>query len=505
VEERLNMFTWPLDALLIFMVGTPAVGWLIHKKGYKKILGIYASASLLVTVYFLYGLYKEVAEKSIILIVGQLPFNPPFGACLEIDMLSVFMAFLYIIIGLFATTYSIKFMERDSGLTEYYTLILGMVAGMIGIVFAGDFFTLFVFWELMCLTSYALVAFRKQKWGPIEAGFKYLVMSAAGSVTILLAMSFLYGMTGTLNFAALADGLTAATSEGWLYITLGLVIVGFGVKAAIVPFHTWLPDAHSAAPSPISAMLSGVMVQTAVCALIRILLLVFNSAQPAWQMTLAVFAVFTMFGGNLMALLQNDLKRLLAFSTIAHLGYIIFGFTTASQDGLTASLFHTVNHAIMKTLLFLCAGAFIRQTRTRDLRKLSGIGKTMPATVVFFSIGTIAIAAFPPLNGFWSEMMIISAGVRAEMIIFSTLTLANMALSVVYYFRLIRIIVLEEPTKVAKEATRAPISMLIPLLILAFLCVLIGVYPGPFIGVSSKAAEAMLNIEAYIDSVLGGL
>jgi len=499
------MFTWPLDALLIFMVGTPAVGWLVHKNGYQKILGIYASASLLITAYFLYGLYKEAAEKGIILIVGQLPFSPPLGACLEIDMLSIFMAFLYIIIGLFATAYSIKFMESDSGLTEYYTLILGMIAGMIGIVFAGDFFTLFVFWELMCLTSYALVAFRKQKWEPIEAGFKYLVMSVAGSVTILLAMSFLYGMTGTLNFAALADGLTAATSEGWLYITLALVIVGFGVKAAIVPFHTWLPDAHSAAPSPISAMLSGVMVQTAVCALIRILLLVFNSAQPAWQMTLAVFAVFTMFGGNLMALLQNDLKRLLAFSTIAHLGYIIFGFATVSQDGLTAALFHTINHAIMKTLLFLCAGAFIRQTRTRDLRKLSGIGKTMPATVVFFSIGTIAIAAFPPLNGFWSEMMIISAGVRAEMIIFSTLTLANMALSVVYYFRLIRIIVLEEPTKVAKEATRAPISMLIPLLILAFLCVLIGVYPGPFIGVSSKAAEAMLNIEAYIDSVLGGL
>ncbi|MDH5375985.1 MAG: proton-conducting transporter membrane subunit [Candidatus Bathyarchaeota archaeon] len=497
------MFTPPLDALLMLMVATPAVGWVAYKKGYRKVPGIYASASLLVAAYFLYGLYKEVevAENGIV----TRAFDIPLGACLEIDFFSVFMAFLYIIIGLFATVYSIKFMERDSGLTEYYTLMLGMIAGMTGIVFAGDFFTLFVFWELMCLTSYALVAFRKQKWEPIEAGFKYLIMSAAGSATILLAMSFLYGMTGTLNFAALADGLTAATSEGWLYITLALVIVGFGVKAAIVPFHTWLPDAHSAAPSPISAMLSGVMVQTGACALVRVLLLVFNSAQPAWQMTLAVFAVFTMFGGNLMALLQDDLKRLLAFSTIANLGYIIFGFATVSHDGLTASLFHITNHAIMKTLLFLCAGAFIRQTKTRDLRKLRGIGKIMPVTGVFFAIGTIAIAAFPPLNGFWSEMMIIAAGVRAEMIIFSTLTLANMALSVVYYFRLIRIIILEEPTKVSKRATKAPVSMLIPLLILAFLCVFIGVYPGPFIGASSKAAEALLNIEAYADAVLGGL
>jgi len=499
------MFTPPLDTLLVFMISTPAIGWVIHKKGYPKVQGIYASAGLLVAAYFLYGLSREVSEKGIVLITGPLPFNPPLGACLQIDVFSVFMTMVYIIIGLFTTVYSIKFMERDSGLTEYYTLMLGMVAGMTGVVFAGDFFTLFVFWELMCLTSYALVAFRKQKWESIEAGLKYLIMSAAGSATILLAMSFLYGMTGTLNFAALASRLANTSSEGWLYITLALVIVGFGIKAAIVPFHTWLPDAHSAAPSPISAMLSGVMVPTGACVLIRILLLVFSSAQPAWQMTLAIFAVFTMFGGNLMALLQNDLKRLLAFSTIAHMGYIIFGFAIASQEGLAASLFHIVNHAVMKSLLFLCAGAFIRQTKTRELRKLRGIGKTMPMTGAAFTIGTIAIAAFPPLNGFWSEMMIITAGVRAEMIIFSALTLANMALSVVYYFRLIRIIMLERPTKVSKKATKAPVSMLIPILVLAVLCIFIGAYPVPYIDASSKAAEAMLNIGAYIDAVLRGL
>jgi len=429
------MFTPPLDALLMFMVATPAVGWVSYKRGYRKVQGVYASACLVVVAYLLYGLYKEVAENGVVLIVGQPPFNSPLGACLEVDMLSVFMSFLYVIIGLFTTAYSIKFMERESGLTEYYTLMLGLVAGMTGVVFAGDFFTLFVFWELMCLTSYALVAFRKQKWEPIEAGFKYVIMSVVGSATILLSMSFLYGMTGTLNFAALADSLTNATSEGWLYITVALIIVGFGIKAAIVPFHTWLPDAHSAAPSPVSAMLSGVMVQTGAYALIRVLLLVFGSMQSVWQMTLAVFAVLTMFGGNIMALLQNDLKRLLAFSTVAQMGYILFGFAIATPYGLSASLFHVMNHAIMKTLLFLCAGAFIRQTKTRDLRKLRGIRKAMPITSASFIIGTIAIAAFPPLNGFWSEMMIVAAGVRAEMIIFSALTLVNMALSVAYYFR----------------------------------------------------------------------
>jgi len=206
-----------------------------------------------------------------------------------------------------------------------------------------------------------------------------------------------------------------------------------------------------------------------------------------------------------MALLQNDLKRLLAFSTIAHVGYIIFGFAISTSYGLTASLFHVMNHAVMKTLLFLCAGAFIRQTKTRDLRKLRGIRRAMPMTSAAFTIGTIAIAAFPPLNGFWSEMMIVAAGVRAEMIVFSALMLTNMALSVVYYFRLIRMIILEKPTKVSKKATKAPMTMLIPILVLAFLCIFIGAYPVPYIDASSKAAEAMLNIGAYIDAVLRGL
>ncbi len=496
------MFTEPLDVLLIFTVATPVVGWVAYRKAYRKILGIYVALGLSVTAYFLYELYREVAEKGVVLIVGQLPFNPPLGACLEIDMLSVFMAFLYTISGLFAAVYSIKYMEHDTGLTEYYTLLLGMIAGMTGVAFAGDFFTLFVFWELMCLTSYALVAFRKQRWESIEAGFKYLIMSAAGSATILLAMSFLYGMTGTVNFAALATSLNNATPDGWLYVTLTLIIVGFGIKAAIVPFHTWLPDAHSAAPSPISALLSGVMVQTGAYALIRILILVFGSMQSMWQMTLAIFAVFTMFGGNIMALSQNDLKRLLAFSTIAQMGYIIFGLSMASLSGLTGSLFHIMNHAIMKGLLFLCAGSFIHQAKTRDLRKLRGIRKTMPLTSAFFAIGVIAIIAIPPLNGFWSELMIVMAGIEAEMIPFSALMLANMIFSVVYYIRVLRMILLEKPTAVSKKATEAPAAMLIPTLILAALCIIIGVYPEPFITMASRAAEALLNLQTYIGSML---
>jgi NADH-quinone oxidoreductase subunit M/multicomponent Na+:H+ antiporter subunit D len=243
------------------------------------------------------------------------------------------------------------------------------------------------------------------------------------------------------------------------------------------------------------------MVQTAAYALIRILLIVFSSMQQAWQMTLMIFAVFTMFGGNIMALLQNELKRLLAFSTIAQMGYILFGLAIASPYGLTASLFHIMNHAIMKSLLFLCAGAFIRQTKTQDLRRLRGIRSKMPVTSMFFAVGVVAIAAIPPLNGFWSEWMIVTAGIEAQLFVFSALTLANMLFSVAYYLHVFRVILLEKPTKVATRATEAPISMLIPIAILAILCVLIGGYPGPFIDIASQAAEAALNLQAYISAV----
>jgi len=496
------MFTEPLDVLLIFTITTPVIGWLVYKKAYRRIQGVYAALGFSITIYFLYELYQKVVNERIILIVGRLPFYPPLEAFLEIDMLSIFMAFIYTVMGLFAAIYSIRYMEHESGLTEYYTLLLGMVAGMIGVVFAGDFFTLFVFWDLMCLTSYALVAFRKQRWEPIEAGFKYLIMSAVGGTTILFAMSFLYGMTGTLSFAFLASNLNNAVANPWLYVTLMLIIVGFGIKAAIVPFHTWLPDAHAAAPSPISAMLSGVMVETGAYALIRILLLIFSSMQLTWQTTLAFFAVFTMFIGNFMALLQDDLKRLLAFSTIAQVGYILFGLAIASLSGLTASLFHILNHAIMKGLLFLCAGSFLHQTKTQDLRELVGIRQRMPLTSLFFTIGAIAIAAIPPLNGFWSEWMIVAAGIEAGMLPFSALMIVNMIFSVAYYLRIIHIIVLKNPKSTSKKIAEAPLSMLIPTCILASFCIIVGIYPNPFIAVSSKAAQAALNLQVYINSVL---
>jgi proton-translocating NADH-quinone oxidoreductase chain N len=382
-----------------------------------------------------------------------------------------------------------------------------MVAGMLGVVFAGDFFTFFIFWEIMCLSSYVLVAFRKERWEPVEAGFKYLIMSASGSAMVLFAMSLLYGMAGTLNFAYVRLALSKPQLGGWALMAMVLVIVGFGIKAAVAPLHTWLPDAHPAAPSSISAMLSGVVIKAGAYALMRSLIMIFAPEAYSWQIVLAILAVITMTVGNLMALLQTDLKRLLAFSSVAQMGYVIFGISIATYYGITGSLFHIMNHAIMKSLLFLCSGAFLYAVDSRNLDELAGIGKKMRITGVMFTIGCLSIAGIPPLNGFQSELMILLSGIglggkSAIWYVLSAIMLVNLLFSVAYYLRLIQTLTLREPSTTSVNAREAPIGMLLPMGILTVLCIVIGIYPDPFISFSSNAAKAILDAGQYVSAIV---
>ncbi|MFQ6081159.1 MAG: complex I subunit 5 family protein [Candidatus Bathyarchaeia archaeon] len=486
------MLTKPLDVLVVFTVTTPLVGWIAQKFAYRKLQNIYATLGLSISAYFLYELYKDVTEKRIIHI-EQSPYILSLSACLEIDMLGVFMAAVIVMLGIFAAVYSFKYMERDTGLTEFHTLLLGMIAGMVGVVFAGDFFTLYVFWELMCLTSYTLVAFRKHSWEPLEAGFKYLIMSATGAVTILLAMSFLYGMTGTLNFASLAASLREVAPNEWLFLTLILIIVGFGINAAIVPFHTWLPDAHPAAPAPISAMLSGIMIETAVYALSRVLFLVFQSSQIHWGTVIAILSVVTMTGGNIMALLQSDVKRLLAYSSIAQIGYMLVGVAAGTRLGLTGTTFHIFNHALMKGLAFLCAGAFIYRAKTRKLNELTGIGRRMPMSTIALSIALFALAGMPPLNGFMSKFVIFTAAIPVGMAWLATVGVLNSAFSVAYYLRLILVLIRSKPARKAAIVKEAPVTMLAPMCVMSALIVLFGVWTDPVLNFAQRAATCLVN------------
>jgi len=502
----------PLVVLLISAVLLPVIDALGKAVKFEKIREIFAVAGFIAVFYTIFNLYQAVmsAENHIIQLSIS-GFGPPFGVSFVVDSLSVFMAFIFCGLGLLVAIFSIRYMEKDSGLGKYYSLLFTMVAGMVGVVFTGDFFNLFIFWETLCISSYVLVGFRIRQWAPIEAGFKYLVMSTLGSLLVLYAMSLLYGLTGTLNFASIAVLIQASPAAPiTLYFILGLIVVGFGISAAIVPFHTWLPDAHPAAPSPISAMLSGVVIKAGIYAIIRILTIVLYPSSIDWTiviLVLAVFAALSMTVGNLMALLQNDIKRLLAFSSVAQMGYIVLAVSVGlfggaiGLYGLSSGMLHILNHAIMKGLLFLCAGAFIHAVGTRNLSDLTGIAHRMRVTGVLFTVGVLAISGVPPLNGFISELMILIATINAGMVLFAGIMLANVLLGFAYYLRMLYITVWQSPKESMPSVKEAPLTMLIPMVILMLLCIMIGVWPEPFLNFAFHAAEATLNIAGYIGMV----
>lgn len=483
------MFPLTLVSLFFFVVTTPFVGWLFSKRGKQNWCGVYAIAGLIVSGIALYNLYSQVLNGSTVSDLQSV-----FDAGFRIDMLGVFMASIFIGLGVAVIVYSVKYMEDDTGTPLFYTLLLAMISGMVGVAFAGDLFTLFVFWELMSISSYVLVAFRKNEWEPIEAGLKYLIMSAAGSATLLLGLSLLYGMTGTLNFGALATAFGSGGSNAWLFLAAMFILAGFGVKAAIVPLHTWLPDAHSAAPTPISAMLSGVVIETGVYALCRTFLTAFLPLQAQWTPILAVLSIVTMTLGNLTALLQKDIKRLLAYSSIGHVGYMLVGLAVGTQIGLTGTMLHILNHALMKGTAFLCAGAIIYRTGTRQLADMEGIGRKMPVTAIVFAISLFALIGMPPLTGFWSELTLFTSAVEANMAWLGIAIVLNSILSAAYYLQVIRTLIKPATSEILEKVKEAPIVMLLPICAMVVLIVLLGIFPNLTLEFARRAAESLFSV-----------
>ena len=489
----------PLLVLLLGGLISLMVGLLSERIGVAKLREVWmiiVSAATLGSIYYL-NLSVQKAGVIVIAVWGQLP---PFGGCFEIDTLSIFMSGSIAVLGFLVAIYSISYMENESRLTEFYTLMTFMMAGMTGVVMAGDLFTLFVFWELMGLSSYVLVAFLKSKWGPIEAGFKYLVMSATAGAFLILSMAIIYGMTGTLNFAAIADSLRGAAASPWIMALFSTLVVGFGVKSAIVPLHTWLPDAHPEAPSPISALLSGIVIETGLYALARVLFLTFDPGML--KLPIAFLAVLTMTLANVMALLQTDIKRLLAYSSIAQVGYMLIGLAAGTAYGFMGLFLHVFNHSMMKGMAFLASGSIVHETGTRDISSLRGIGKMMPVTSISLFIALLGLGGVPGTNGFISKYHLFSAAFGSGLGWLGIMGVLNSALSMAYYIRIMQVL-LGSP-KEGFKAKEAPILMLTVTMAMAVIIVILGIWPAPLISFASSASQSLVEgLSTYIGAVLG--
>ena len=474
-----------LSPIIVFLFGF--LGENMRGEKLREAAAVVMSAASVVAVYMLYLMLKATPDG---ILVFYLQAAPPLGACFEIDMFGIFMAFSVTLLTFFATLYSVRYMEHDTRLTEFYTLLAAMTVGMIGVAFAGDFFTLFVFWELMCIASYVLVAFRKDTWGPIEAGFKYIVMSALGASIIFLAMAFLYGMAGTVNFAHLSKALHGQPLNLWLYMVFGLLVIGFGIKSAIVPMHTWLPDAHPEAPTPISAMLSGMLIETGLYGLCRVLFLIYEP--PSFSMTIAVLSVVTMCIANLLALLQQDIKRLLAYSSIAQIGYMLVGLSAGSTYGMLGFATHVFNHSLMKGLAFLSSGSLIHMTGTRDIDEMKGVGRMMPVTTLTLFIALLGLGGIPATNGFVSKFILFSSALGAGMWWLALLGVLNSAFSMAYYLRVLKTLVSKTEDEGLK-VREAPLLMVGVTVVMAALIIFFGIYPAPVISFADRASRALVG------------
>ncbi|MCS7363818.1 MAG: cation:proton antiporter [archaeon GB-1867-035] len=492
----------PILTLVFFAIVTPFLSKITRSVGLKNVESYWTTLGFLLALIVDFRLLGPIAENNVLVYIPYPTSKPPVAGFFAVDWLGFFVSLIFILVGFLSAIHSIDYMSHDTGLDQYYALLLLMVAGMVGLAFAGDFLTFIVFWELMSISSYCLVGFRKHLWEPIEAGFKYLIMSASGSALVLFAMSILYGLTGSLSFAHIASSMMYADSSQLIYLVVALLVAGFGVKAAAVPFHFWLPDAHPAAPSPISAMLSGVVIKTGVYALIRTLYLFFTPSLVDFTMIMAILSVVTMTVGNIMALLQKDIKRLLAYSSIGQIGYILLAMSLGTPFGLTGAILHIFNHALMKGLAFLCAGAIIHVVGTRNIDELIGVGKKMPITSIAFSISLLSLSGVPFLNGFISKYMIFAAAIEAHAYLLTVIGLLNSGLSVVYYLRLIQLLILREPKGKAATAREASILILIPLVVMALLCVLFGIWPEPVYRMAEAAANSAFAKIEYIQSVI---
>ena len=409
-----------------------------------------------------------------------------------VDGFSLFMLMAIALLTLAVGLFSINYMEHYGAKANYYALLLMMMAGMNGLVLVTDLFGVYLFLEVAAIASYALVAYGLEH-DELEASFKYLLLSVIASAAILLAITVIFGMTGSLGFAAVAEGLRTLEAKAVVGFCSALFIMGFGLKAALVPFHAWLPDAHPSAPAPISAILSGLLIKVSgVYALTRILFNVFGLT-PALSQILMYLGAVSIVVAALLALGQKDMKRMLAYSSISQVGYVVLGIGIGTPLGIAGGLFHLLNHALAKGLLFLNSGSVQQATGTRNLDEMGGLAKRMPLTAGTNLVGALSIAGVPPLGGFWSKLLIIMALVQAKEGTLAVVAVLASVLTLWYYLLIQRKAFfgkLDEKWKAVKEA---PFWMSAATVLLALLVIGLGLFFSTVIKTWIQPASDVLD------------
>ena len=503
---------FPIYSIMVLFLGAFLIVMLGRNKAVRNILALLAVTA---SFCFLAALVKPVMINGEIIAYwmgGRAPAGGyAIGIALEVDALSLFFGLLVATAVLVSCIYSIQYMSHDHNVREYYTLFLMLSGGVMGLVLSGDIFNMFIMVEILTFAAVALTAFRNTAKGALEAAFKYLVVGSMGSTCILVGTIMLYAQVHTLNFAQLS-ALIPGNLNNATKLAFALLFIGFGTKAFIVPFHPLAADAHGAAPASISVLISGVLTKSGIYGIIRLTYFLFQSmGLGTVQFMLVFFGCLSMFICVTMALAQHDFKRLLAFHSISQIGYVLTAVGLCTALGISAGLYHAMNHTLFKGLLFLAADAVLHQTGTTDLDRLGGLSRKMPWTTVLFLIGAFSISGIPPFNGFASKWMIYQAtyekAVESGNIGFLLVTIIALITSVLTLASFVKVsqsVFFGQLPKEYEDVKEVSFGMRLAMCIFALLCVFTGLFPNVVTRyLTEPAAKAVFNVTNYINSMMG--
>ncbi len=431
-------------------------------------------------------------------------WEPPYGIVFVADMLGALFLVMASTVVVCVVLYVVTCRDKCMTYPAFMPVLMAMITGLHGTFYTGDIFTLFVFTELMVTASVVLVAISDNPLG-LEAAIKYLLIAAMGTLFMLLGIAAIYATFGTLNMADIARLLASGERPVLAQASALMLMCAFLLKSAVFPFHFWQPDFHTTAPTPLSALLSSVVVKVGVYGIIRITTLMFAIEAPLIQQTLVVLGLIGIFLGGFSALRTYDAKRMLAYSTFSQVGFILVGIGWGNPIALAGAIIYAVNHAFIKSAMLMITGlvASYTQAKTARLKDLGGAGYGMKQVNVLYFLGALALTGLPPMNGFISKLSLIEGGAEANSWLVFGLVLGGSILTLLYTMRTWQLIFQRQPgesTAAMKDYGDKPYAPAI----LIGICLLLGLYAGPLVTLATQVVAQLQAPQIYINAVLGG-
>ena len=477
-----------ISLLIILTVFVPVTGsFLLPLLGQvsEKLRNYSALAFVLVSLICSFLMMPSVLSGRTTTIMLQLPFG--FNFILTADMLAVFMAIVSSLIGAVIVLYSFDYISHYENRDEYYFMVVLFLGSMMGIVFSGNLIYLYVFWEITAIASWRLIGFFREKNYVLKADKSFLV-TVFGAFLMLIGFIMIYQETGSFDLWAIKEVLKVHPLSN---IAVALILFGILSKSATLPFHTWLPDA-GVAPSPVTALLhAAVLVKIGVYVYARLFISTFT-VNEVWHTVVPIVAASSAIVSAGAALIDTDIKRIIAYSTISQIGFIFLGLSVGGEIGIGGGILYILMHGIAKGGLFLCAGIVEQKTHIKDITKLGGLIYTMPITAVSFLFCAFSVMGIPPFGGFWSKYMVISGAVSSRQFLITSVFVAGAFLTLIYLFRLFMLVFLGEPQSSSpKEGSPVMVSSVA---FLAFLSLASGIFISYISGPVQLTVKQMLGI-----------